>query len=42
MFSPSLVCGINICLVQLQDMHEMQENVPSEKFAVSFLADYLT
>ena len=24
MFSPSLVCGIN---VQMQDMHDMQENV---------------
>ena len=27
MFSPSLVCGINVCFVQLQDMHDMQENV---------------
>ena len=23
MFSPSLVCEINVCLMQLQDMHKM-------------------
>ena len=27
MFNPSLVCGINVFLVQLQDVHDMQENV---------------
>ena len=27
MYSPSLVCGINVCLVQLQGMHDMQEIV---------------
>ena len=36
--SPSSMCAINVCLVQLQDMHDMQENVtPSKIFAVSFL-----
>ena len=27
MVGPSLVCGINVCFVQLQDMHHMEENV---------------
>ena len=26
-FSPFLVCALNICVVQLQDMHDMLENV---------------
>ena len=37
------MCTINICLVQLQDMQEMQENVRQSnlQFAVSLFADYL-
>ena len=27
MFGPSLACGINVCLLQPQDMHDMQESV---------------
>ena len=27
MFSPSLVCVIKVCLVQLQDMKAVQENI---------------
>ena len=27
MFSPFLMCEMNVCLVQLQNMHDMQENV---------------
>ena len=37
MFSPSLVCGMNVCLVQLQDMHEMQENVRQSNLQLFFL-----
>ena len=37
MFSPSLVCGINACLVQLQDMHDMQENVRQSNWQLVFL-----
>ena len=36
MFSPSLVCGINVCLVQMQHAHDMQENVRQSKFAFSY------
>ena len=36
MFSPSLVCGINVCLVQLQDMHDMQENVRQSNLQLGF------
>ena len=31
MFSSSLECGINVCIVQLQDMHDMQGNVRQER-----------
>ena len=31
------MCAINVCLVQLQDMHDMLEKRPSEQFAVRFL-----
>ena len=40
MFSLSLVCGINVCLVQLQDMHAMQENVRQRNLQF-FFSDYL-
>ena len=40
MFSPSLVCGINVCLVQLQDMHDMQENVRQSNLQLGFFSDY--
>ena len=38
MVGPSLVCGINVCFVQLQDMHHMEENVHQSNLQlVSFL-----
>ena len=36
MFSPSLLCGINVCLVQLQGMHDMQENVRQSNLQLVF------
>ena len=36
MFSLSLVCGINVCLVQLQNMHDMQENVRQSNWQLVF------
>ena len=42
MSSPSLVCGINVCLMQLQDMHGMPENVCQSNLQSIFFADYLT
>ena len=40
MSSPSLVCGINVWLVQLQDMHDMQENVRQSNLQlVSFIQE---
>ena len=36
MFSPSLVYGINVCLVQLQDMHDVQENVRPSNLQLVF------
>ena len=37
MFSPSLVRGINVCLVQLQDMRNMRENVRQSNLQLVFL-----
>ena len=43
MFSPSLVCGINVCLVQVKDMHDMQKNARQSNLQfVFFFADYST
>ena len=36
MFSPSLVCGINVCSVELQKMHDMQENVSQSNLQLVF------
>ena len=36
MFSTSLVCGINVCLVQLLDMQDVQENVSHSNLQVVF------
>ena len=36
MFSLSLVCAINVCLVQLQDMHDMRENVRQSNLQLVF------
>ena len=37
------MCAVNVCLVQLQDMHDMQENVRQSnlQFVFFFFADYL-
>ena len=39
MFSASLVCGINVCLVQL--MHDMQGNVRQGNLQLVFLQTIL-
>ena len=31
------MCGINVCLVQLQDMHDMQENACQSNLQLIFL-----
>ena len=31
------MCAINVCLVQLQDMHDMQENVRQSNLQLVFL-----
>ena len=36
MVGPSLVCGINVCFVQLQDMHHMEENVRQSNLQLVF------
>ena len=36
MVGPSLVCGINVCFVQLQGMHHMEENVPQSNLQLVF------
>ena len=36
MVGPSLVCGINVCFVQLQDMHHMEENVRQSNMQLVF------
>ena len=44
MFSRSLAFGINVCLVQLQDMHDVQENVRQSNINLQlgfFFADCL-
>ena len=35
------MCAINVCLVQLQDMHDMQENVRQSNLQLVFLPDYI-
>ena len=37
MFSPSLMCWINLRLVKLQDMHDMQENVRQSNLQLVYL-----
>ena len=37
MFSPLLVCAINVCLVQQQDMYDMLENVRQSNLQSVFL-----
>ena len=37
MFSPFLVCGINVCSEQVQDKHNMRENVRQSNLQLVFL-----
>ena len=41
MVGPSLVCGINLCFVQLQDMHHMEENVRQSNLQLIFFFSFL-